>query len=130
MQNFHWFALFVGLNGALLLVLAFNVSLMRLKNKISLGDGDNPQLMKAIRVHANGTEQVPMFGLIILALTFMLASQTILSILVLTFTFSRLAHAYGMLFKVHILRRAGAGITYLLQAVGVVILLISIFNVV
>ncbi len=130
MQNFHWFSLFVGLNGALLLVLAFNVSLMRLKNKISLGDGDNPKLMKAIRVHANGTEQVPMFGLIILGLTFMLASQTILSVLVLTFTVSRLAHAYGMLFKVHILRRAGAGVTYLLQAVGVVILLISIVNVI
>ena len=106
-------------NGLLLLLLTVNVSRLRIKNKVAYGDGENKDLMKAIRVHCNGTEQVPVYGLLILALCFVNSQAILLALLVCVFTFSRIIHAYGMLFKVHIMRRIGAALTYFAQAFAV-----------
>jgi len=126
MQDFHWFIVFIAANSLILLLLTVNVSRLRIKNKISWGDGSNKGLMKAIRVHANGTEQVPIYGLIILSLVFTGVSNTILAFLVIAFTLSRLIHAYGMLYKKPILRQAGAAMTYASQGAAVISLLASI----
>ena len=123
MEKFYWFSLFVAANGFFLLLLAVNISILRVKHKVSYGDGGNKRLMKAIRVHCNGTEQVPIFGLTILALTLTNASDIVLSSLVIVFTLSRFMHAYGMLFRQHILRQIGALVSYLSQVVAVVALL-------
>lgn len=58
--------LYAGLLGLLLIVLAYNVSRYRVGLKIAFGDGDHPGLKRAIRAHANLTENAP-FGLILLA---------------------------------------------------------------
>jgi len=126
MINYYWFSVFVAANALLLLVLATNVSLMRLKYKISYGDGDNKDLFRAIRVHANGIEQVPIFALLLLGLSFSSVSSIFMAGLVVAFTCARISHACGMLFSIHQARRAGAGFTYLLQAVAVVALLIYV----
>ena len=128
MENYYWFSLFVALNATLLVLLAVNVSYLRLKLRVSSGDGGHKQLMKAMRVHANGIEQVPIFALLILGLSFVGASQTILAVLVLAFTFSRLSHAVGMLYRKHLARQIGAGLTYLLQLAASVILLAGMFT--
>ncbi len=125
-MNFYWFTVCVSLNGLFLLLLAFNVSRVRLRHRISYGDGDNKQLNRAIRVHCNGVEQVPIFALLTLALTLTGAAQLILSSVVITFTLARVAHAYGMLFSKHIFRRIGAGVTYITQFLAAIILLLSI----
>ena len=127
MQNFYWFAVCVAANGFLLLLLTVNVSRLRIKHRISYGDGGNKQLMTAIRVHGNGTEQVPVFALVILALSFLDATSWLISSLVISFTLSRLVHAIGMLGRRPELRRAGAAITYLSQAVAVLALMVSLF---
>jgi uncharacterized protein len=59
-------ALYAGLLGLLLVVLAINVVRYRVGLKIVFGDGDNPALKRAIRAHGNFTENAP-FGLILLA---------------------------------------------------------------
>ncbi|WP_426415225.1 MAPEG family protein [Aestuariirhabdus sp. LZHN29] len=128
MFDFYWFSLCVALNGLLLLLLTINVSRLRIKNRVSYGDGGNKPLMLAIRVHANGVEQVMMFALVLLALTMARASETLLAVLVLGFTLSRLMHAYGMLGKAHRMRQLGAGITYLAQAVAVMALLLELLG--
>lgn len=126
MHNFHWFIVFVALNSAILWLLTANVSRLRIKHKVTLGDGGNNALMSAIRVHANGVEQVPVYGLIILALTLADAPNILLAILVLLFTGSRVFHAYGMLFKKLLLRQIGAAITYGVQVFAIVSLLVCL----
>lgn len=118
MIDYFWFSLLVGVNALLLVVLTVNVSRLRIKHRVSLGDGDVKPLRNAIRTHANGTEQVPIFALIVLALTLSGVSNTLLAVLVMTFTFSRFCHAFGMFANVFLFRRIGMGLTYVLQVVG------------
>ena len=120
MQDYYWFILFTLANGLLLLILAGNVSRLRIKHQIGRGDGGNIDLIKAIGTHANGTEQVPVFGLLILSLELTEAAGALLAFLVITFTVSRLFHAYGMLYKTPVLVRIGAGVTYAAQAIAVI----------
>ena len=126
MEKFYWFIIFISLNSLILVGLAGYVSKLRLKYKISFGDGGNKHLLKAMRTHSNGTEQVPIFALIILSFTLLDYSQTIIAILVMLFTLARLSHAVGMLLRVHIFRQIGATVTYLLQIIGPVMLLIKV----
>jgi uncharacterized membrane protein YecN with MAPEG domain len=58
--------LYAGLLGLLLIGLAYNVSRYRVGLKIAFGDNGHPGLQRAIRAHANLTENAPM-GLIVLA---------------------------------------------------------------
>lgn len=48
-----------GILAVILLALSFKVIGLRKQHKIGIGDGDNAELAKAIRVHANFTEYVP-----------------------------------------------------------------------
>jgi uncharacterized membrane protein YecN with MAPEG domain len=57
--------LYAGLLGLLLIGLAYNVSRYRVGLKIAFGDGEHPALKRAIRAHANLTENAP-FGVILL----------------------------------------------------------------
>ena len=61
-------ALYTGLFILLLLALAANVVRNRLSGHVSLGDGGNPSLQKAVRAHGNATEYVPivLIGLAVL----------------------------------------------------------------
>ncbi|WP_448548554.1 MAPEG family protein [Thalassotalea fusca] len=120
MNTYFWFAVLVAVNSALVLALAMNVSRLRIKHKVSLGDGGNKSLMAAIRTHSNSVEQLPIFAIVILALTLVQPAAMILPITVIGFTLSRFAHAYGMLFRAFIIRRIGAGFTYIFQAIAAV----------
>ena len=59
-------ALYAGLAGLLLVVLAARVIQLRARYKIGIGDGGHEDLARRIRVHANCAEYVPI-GLILLA---------------------------------------------------------------
>ncbi|MCL6417587.1 MAPEG family protein [Aestuariirhabdus sp. Z084] len=128
MHNFFWFVLFVAVNGGFLILLTANVSRLRIKNRISYGDGDNRDLMRAIRVHANGTEQVPIFALMVLALAMIGTADMLMGALVILFTLSRLVHAFGVLYKNPMARQYGAAVTYLLQIVAVVMLILALLG--
>ena len=120
MDNYFWFSALVAVNSLLILALALNVSKLRVKYKISLGDGGNKSLMAAIRTHCNSVEQLPIFALVILALTLLKLSTSTLAILVIGFTLARFFHAYGMLYRIFIARRIGAGFTYIFQIVAAI----------
>lgn len=120
MDNYFWFSLLISINSLLVLALAVNVSRLRIKHKISLGDGGNKSLMAAIRTHCNALEQLPIFALVIIGLTFLEVSPNLLSILVIGFTLARFSHAYGMLYRVFIARRIGSGFTYFFQLVAAI----------
>ena len=86
--------------GAVLAILfvALSVRTVRLRrrNRIAVGDGGNVELMRAMRVHANFAEYVPMTLLLI----YMLESMTGISVLVhglsVCLVAGRIAHAYGV----------------------------------
>ncbi|HEY7772692.1 MAG TPA: MAPEG family protein [Marinagarivorans sp.] len=128
MGSYFWFSVFVASNSLLLFMLAMRVSLLRLKLGISTGDGDNPQLFKAIRAHSNGVEQVPIFGLLVLALSFNQLRSDYLAALVIVFTLARVCHGLGMNYRIYRARQLGAGVTYLLQIAAAVILTIILLQ--
>ena len=96
MTSFQIVALYVALNLILTPILMFRVGQIRIKDNISLGDGDNPALLARIRAHANFTETAPiaLIGLIVLAM--MNAHIIALHIFGAAFFIGRLAHAHGM----------------------------------
>ena len=51
-------ALYAGLLGLLILVLAFRVVAVRRATEIGLGDGGNALLLSRIRIHGNAAEYV------------------------------------------------------------------------
>jgi uncharacterized membrane protein YecN with MAPEG domain len=96
-----------GLLGLLAAVLSFNVGRLRGKKKISLGDGGDPEMLAAIRAHANFIEFVPLCLLMIyLASDFRGFWTTAgLSIVLLV---ARALHAGGMLGIIPMGRTLGA----------------------
>jgi len=60
-------ALYAGILALILLGLSANVSRLRRQAQVGIGHGDNPALERAVRVHGNFTEYVPL-GLLLVAL--------------------------------------------------------------
>ena len=56
--------LFAALFGVLYFILSINVVRFRLGQRVSLGNGDNQDIEKAIRIHANVIEYVPLILLL------------------------------------------------------------------
>lgn len=89
-------ALYTGLNVLIILALVWQVIGHRRREKITLGDGGFPPLIRAIRAHANATEIAPiaLIGLIAMAM----ANAPVWAIHVggLSLTLGRALHAYGL----------------------------------
>ena len=58
--------LYAGLCGLLLILLSFTVTRHRRNKQIGLGDAGDPQLARAIRVHANFVEYAPLALILLL----------------------------------------------------------------
>jgi len=62
------FALYAGLSGLVLLVLAALVSRARRKHGVTIGDGGNQAVLQAQRAHGNAVEYVPIVLILLLTL--------------------------------------------------------------
>jgi uncharacterized membrane protein YecN with MAPEG domain len=113
-------ALYAGLNGLILLWLAVHVTMVRGREKVMIGDGGNPVMIRAMRGMANFIEFVP---LILLQMTLMAALGApawLIHVFGISLTLGRVAHGW------HFSRDdapgwqrgLGAGITFLLLALG------------
>ncbi len=89
-------ALYTGLNILIIFVLIWQVIGHRRREKITLGDGGFPPLIRAIRAHANAIEIAPiaLIGLIVMAI----ANAPLWAIHVggLSLTLGRALHGYGL----------------------------------
>ena len=119
-------ALYTGLNLLILLFIGVRVSLVRRRLKVSIGEGGSDEMLRAIRVHANGADWVPgaLSGLRVLAM--MDAPALSIHALGGLLTVARAAHAYGftMTSGPSPARVLGASLTllvYLLLGVGLVL---------
>ncbi|MGY6553720.1 MAG: MAPEG family protein [Wenzhouxiangella sp.] len=89
--------LYTGLSGLLLLALSFQVVALRRRHGVGLGSGDQPALERAIRVHANFCEYVPLGLLLLLVLELSAALPSlILHALGVMLVLGRILHALGL----------------------------------
>lgn len=96
MTHFEILGLYAALHSILLVALSLRVGKVRMKQKVSLGDGGDHQLQARIRAQGNYIEYTPiaLIGLIILA--YLEAAPLILHIFGAGFLIARLLHAAGM----------------------------------
>jgi uncharacterized protein len=59
-------ASYAAILAVIVVALAINVTVHRVKLAVPLGDGGNPQMLRMIRVHANAAEYVPLACLLML----------------------------------------------------------------
>ncbi len=71
----------------------------RLKNKVSLGDNNIPDMQKRIRVHGNFGEYVPFALFLLFLMEVVEVNATLLHILGVVLILSRIAHIIGVLGK-------------------------------
>jgi uncharacterized membrane protein YecN with MAPEG domain len=76
--------------------LTFRVIKQRRKAKVAIGDGNNPTLKRAIAVHNNFAQYVPLCLLLIAFLELNHANTYIIHGLCITLLLGRVIHAYGV----------------------------------
>lgn len=117
--------LYGGLLALWFIALSVKVVRQRRHSKISLGDGGNTQLQRAMRGHANFSEYVPLALLLIAMLELSQFPPYVLHGLGLTLLVARLLHGYALSFNGHFRlgRVAGAGLTFLVLLIAGVLCL-------
>jgi len=96
MTLFQIVALYVALHLILAPILMFRVWQVRMKEKISLGDGNSPSLLARMRAHGNYVETTPFALIGLIALAMMNAHPIALHIFGAVFFIGRILHAHGM----------------------------------
>ena len=116
-----------GLIGLLAALLSYNVGRVRGRKRISLGDGGDPEMLAAIRAHANLIEYAPLCLLLIyLASDFHGFWMT--AIISAVLLLARVLHAGGMLDMVPRGRFIGTAGTIAVLVVASIALILSGFH--
>ena len=111
--------------GLIFVYLSIRVVKQRRIAKVSIGDGDDPALRKAIAVHNNFSQYVPFALLLITFVELNHASAIITHGLCACLLVSRVAHAYGLAQPVQImkLRQTGVLLTFGVIVIATIYLL-------
>jgi uncharacterized membrane protein YecN with MAPEG domain len=88
--------LYAGLLGFVFLYLSVQVIKVRKKHSISLGDGNNEALQKAMRAHANFSEYTPICLVLLLIAELNSQAGIFLHVCGILLVYGRIAHAYGL----------------------------------
>ena len=107
---------------ALAVVLTVRVIMFRARTGVQAGDGGDAAFGRAIRAHANFTEQVPLALLLIVLAEVAGARPGAVYVLGAVLVVARLASAVGLSRGAGGPRQAGAGLTLLAIAAGAVML--------
>ena len=102
--------IYAAIFGLMFIYLSVRVVKQRRSAKVSLGDGDNPALRKAIAVHNNFSQYVPFTLLLIAFVELNHASAIITHGLCACLLVARVAHAYGLVQPVQIMRLRQIGV--------------------
>jgi uncharacterized membrane protein YecN with MAPEG domain len=88
--------IYVALLAILFLFLSFKTIKVRKKLQIGVGTGDNPELLRAMRVHANFSEYVPITLILILSVELLKGYFILVHSLGAALLVGRILHAYGV----------------------------------
>ena len=114
-ESFRHAAVFSSLLILLMAGLGTNVSLIRLRRKIFVGDGGDKHLPKAIRAHGNSAEHVPLLLVLLVLLGMLDAGATGVMVVGALSLLSRCLHAGGRLGNKRLFSTTGATLTYYLE---------------
>jgi len=116
-----------------LLYIGLTVRVISLRNskRVSLGSGGDPVLERAIRIHANFIEYVPLALILLTAIEMQRRSHYVLHVLCLLLLVGRICHFMALSREntVNPLRGVGVGLTVLVLAVAAIILIIDFFRI-
>ena len=87
---------YAALLAALYIFLSARVIRMRVSNRIGLGDGSNPRLQRAIRVHANFSEYVPLALILTVFVEMQHSAPALVHALCLSLLVGRVIHSYAV----------------------------------
>ena len=122
------FYLYVGVSGLLITILAFNVSRVRISERIRNGDGGNKRLKIASGAYSNALEHSVPFALMIFVLQAQGANNLTLSVMVVGFLVFRLLHAFGMLYSIFRVWQIAATLSYLWSFAAAIMILVNLFT--
>ena len=88
--------LFAAILGLMYIYLSLQVVKIRFSHRISMGVGENRGLEKAVRIHANFAEYVPMTLILLWFVETMLMSQGIVLVAGTLLIIARVMHVIGM----------------------------------
>ncbi len=107
-------ALYGALNAIFNIFLANEVSRLRKRHKVGLGEGEVPELLVAIRAHGNNAEFVPLAIVMLLLAELCGGSPMLLHIMGGSLLFARVAHWFGLPRKSpNLYRFTGVALTWL-----------------
>jgi uncharacterized protein len=90
-------SLYAAIAAILLVALATYVIFERGRQRVAIGDGGNPILIRAVRIHANATEYLPIALIVMLCYELEHGRPLVLHIAGILLIFGRLAHAFGLM---------------------------------
>jgi uncharacterized protein len=110
-------ALYAAILAILVTALAINVTVLRVKLRVPIGDGDNPQMLRMIRLHGNAAEYVPLALVLMLIYEINGGLHVALHIAGIALLAGRLLHIWGMwsTSRTTFGRASGQSLTDLLQ---------------
>ena len=108
-------ALYAGILALIVLALAINVTVHRVKLQVPLGDGGNAQMRRMIRLHGNAAEYIPLAVALMLIYEINGGWRTALHIIGVALVAGRLLQTAGMwpTDMPNIGRRIGQSLTWL-----------------
>jgi uncharacterized membrane protein YecN with MAPEG domain len=115
---------YAALLAALFIFLSVRVTRVRRQERVAIGDGNNLRLRRAIRVHANFAEYVPMALILTMLVELQQFTPIAIHALCLTLVVGRLCHAYGVSQEKEDYRFRTAGMTLTFGTIGVSALLL------
>lgn len=89
--------IYAGILALLIVWLSLNVIKLRRTNKVSLGDGGEPDLQVAIRSQGNATEYIPISLILLILLELSGASVLVVHVGGIAIIVGRVLHAKGLL---------------------------------
>jgi uncharacterized protein len=89
-------SIYIALSALLFVVLSVRTIGARRRLRIAVGDGGNPEMLRAIRVHANCAEYLPIGLILLLAAQALAAPAWLLHLVGASLLLGRLLHAYGV----------------------------------
>jgi uncharacterized membrane protein YecN with MAPEG domain len=123
MTIFYWH---IVLNLGLVTLLAMNISRLRLRERVGLGDGGKLALKKAIRPHVNALEHVLPFSFMVFVAASLEVNETYLLVLVVVFFVSRLGHALSYLYSSDIARQLSAMVSYICEVSALIRIVVAL----
>tara|TARA_R110002020_G_scaffold278506_5_gene493945 strand:+ start:1465 stop:1884 length:420 start_codon:yes stop_codon:yes gene_type:complete len=111
--------IYAALNMAILIWIGIETGRVRVKHKVSIGDGGVPHLVRIMRGHANAVENMPMFFVLLVIGVLLGMPLLAVHLLGISFTVGRALHArhFTQEDAPRWQRGAGFGLSFLAQVV-------------